>query len=97
LTRKIRKHAAAERDLVGRWRYTFERWGKARADRYLDELDDAIQQLAATPEMGAERDDVRDGYRVVFVNSHAVYYTARPSAIHIIRVLHGQMDPYRHL
>jgi toxin ParE1/3/4 len=40
---------------------------------------------------------VSDGYRVLFVASHAVYYTVTPTTIHVIRVLHGQMDPDRHL
>lgn len=47
--------------------------------------------------MGESRDYVREGYRVLLINSHAVYYTVTPSAIHIVRVLHGQMDPGRHL
>lgn len=40
---------------------------------------------------------MREGYRVLFINSHVVYYTVTPSAIHIIRVLHSRMDPQRHL
>jgi toxin ParE1/3/4 len=95
--RRIRKHALAESDLIGIWQYTFEQWDAAQADKYLDELNDGIQQLADNPSMGAKRDYVRESYRVLFVNSHAVYYTVTPSAIHIIRVLHGQMDPGRHL
>jgi plasmid stabilization system protein ParE len=47
--------------------------------------------------MGAKRDCVREGYRVLFINSHAVYLRRTPSAIHVIRVLHGQMDAGRHL
>lgn len=47
--------------------------------------------------MGAKRDNVREGYRVLFINSHAIYYNVTQSAIHVIRVLHGQMDPGRHL
>jgi hypothetical protein len=38
------------------------------------ELDSGIRQLADNPEMGAECDYVREGYRVLFINSHAVYY-----------------------
>jgi toxin ParE1/3/4 len=58
------------------WLYTFEQWNAAQADRYLDELDDGIQQLADNPEMGAKRDYVREGYRVLFINSHAIYLTS---------------------
>jgi toxin ParE1/3/4 len=95
--RRIRKHALAESDLIGIWQYSFEQWNAVQADNYLDELDSGIRQLADNPEMGAERDYVREGYRVLFINSHAVYYTVTPSAIHIVRVLHGRMDPGMHL
>lgn len=95
--RRTRKHALAESDLIGIWQYSFEQWDAVQADKYLDELDSGIRQLADNPEMGAERDYVREGYRVLFINSHAVYYTVTPSAIHVVRVLHGRMDPGKHL
>jgi toxin ParE1/3/4 len=95
--RRIRKHALVESDLIAIWRYSFEQWNAVQADNYLDELDSGIRQLADNPEMGAERDYVREGYRVLFINSHAVYYTVTSSAIHIVRVLHGRMDPGKHL
>lgn len=94
---RIRKHALAESDLISIWRYSFQRWGAAQADTYLDELDDGIQELARNPELGASRDYVRDGYRVLFVNRHAIYYTVTASTIHIVRVLHGEMDPGKYL
>jgi toxin ParE1/3/4 len=97
LTREIRKSALAEKDLVGIWEYTFEQWDAAQADEYLDELDHGIKQLADHPEMGEKRDYVREGSRVLLINSHAVYYSVTPSTIYIVRVLHGQMDPSRHL
>jgi toxin ParE1/3/4 len=86
--RKIHVHALAESDLIGIWQYSFEE---------LDELDSAIRKLADNPERGMRRDYVREGYRVLFVSRHAVYYTVTPDAVHFIRVLHGRMDPDRHL
>jgi len=97
LIRRIRKHALAESDLIGIWRYSYQRWGAVQADKYLDELDDGIQGLARNPESGARRDYVCDGYRVLFVNHHAIYYTVTASTIHIVRVLHGEMDPGKYL
>lgn len=47
--------------------------------------------------LGASRDYVRDGFRVLFVNRHAVYYTVTASMIRIVRILHSQMDPERNL
>ena len=95
--RKVRKHALAESDLIDIWQYGFAEWGAHQADKYLDELDKNIALLAEHPEMGSKRDYVREGYRVLFINRHAVYYTVTPSAVHIIRVLHSRMDPERHL
>lgn len=86
--RTIHVHGSAESDLIDIWRYSFEQWGELQADKYLDELDS---------EIGMKRDYVRVGYRVLFVGSHAVYYTVTPDTVHIIRVLHGSMDPDRHL
>ena len=97
MTRSIHVNESAESDLIGIWRYTCEQWGELQADKYLDELDSGIRKLADNPESGMRRDFVREGYRVLFVGSHAVYYTVTPDTVHIIRVLHGRMDPDRHL
>jgi toxin ParE1/3/4 len=97
LTRKVHKQERAENDLIDIWLYSFEQWGSDQADRYLDELDKGIRSLARNPEIGASRDYIREGYRVLFINSHAVYYIVTPSTILITRVLHSQMDPDRHV
>ena len=47
--------------------------------------------------MGVSRELVRAGYRVLTTNDHAVYYTATEMVVRIFRVLHGQMDPAKHL
>ena len=95
--RTIHVHESAESDLIDIWRYSFEQWGELQADQYLDELDSGIRGLADNPAIGMKRDYVRDGYRVLFVRSHAVYYTVMPDTVHIVRVLHWNMEPGRHL
>jgi toxin ParE1/3/4 len=97
LKRDVRKSVLAENDLIAIWIYTFEEWGATQADKYLDELAFGIEQLAENPEVGEKRDGVREGYRVVLINRHAVYYTVTPRVIHVVRVLHGRMDTSRHL
>ena len=87
----------AERELTDIWCYTFGRWGPAQADRSLEELDQGFARLAADASIGADRQGVRNGYRVLFINRHAVYYKVRAREMEIIRVLHGQMDPEIHL
>ncbi len=95
--RKVRLNALAESDLLDIWAYSFEQWDAVQADKYLDEIEAALHSLAENPELGLKRDYVRAGYRVLIVNRHAIYYTVGIDTIHIIRVLHGQMDPDKHL
>jgi toxin ParE1/3/4 len=95
VSRAIRKSGLAESDLVGIWEYSFEVWDAAQADRYLDELEEAIRLLIDNPELGVNRDFVRKEY--LFVNRHAIYYIVTSAEIYIVRVLHEQMDPARHL
>jgi toxin ParE1/3/4 len=97
LNRRIDTSALAENDLVGIWEFSCAQWSPDQADKYLDELDRGISLLAGNPELGLSRYDVREGYRVLFINSHAIYYTITPFTIFIVRVLHEQMDPARHL
>jgi toxin ParE1/3/4 len=97
LTWSIRKSALAEEDLLGIWLYSFEQWNEVQADRYLDELDRGIRLLAGNPRLGVRRDHIRTGYRVLQIERHAIYYTARDSTINIVRILHEQMDPEMHL
>ena len=97
MRRTVRKSVRAELDLIGIWEYSLEQWDASQADKYLDALDKGISAFADNPELGVSRDAVRAGYRALFVNSHAVYYTITPGAIFIVRVLHEGMDPGRHL
>jgi toxin ParE1/3/4 len=94
---KVHLSVRAEKDLLDIWQYTFAHWDEAQADKYVDELDQSIQLLADNPEMGTSRNYLRKGYRVLFMNRHAVYYTVRGSTVRIVRILHGQMDPEQHL
>lgn len=95
--RKVRLSALAESDLLDIWQYSFEQWDEAQADKYLDELDNGINLLTENPELGASRNYVREGYRVLVINRHAIYYTVTTSAIRVVRILHVLMDPDRHL
>jgi len=94
---EIVKRPRARQDLKDIWRYSFEEWGEAQANKFLSELDAGITQLGENPRLGKPRDDLRPGYRSLRVGEHMVYYVLTPSAIRIVRVLHARMDPDRHL
>jgi toxin ParE1/3/4 len=94
--RRILVSPLAERDLIDIWQHSQAQWGETQADRYVDELEQGFRRLARNPELGARREHIRHGYRVLFIKSHAVYYKVT-TAIHIVRVLHVRMDADGHL
>ena len=87
----------AEADLREIWLHNFGNWGEAQADRYLDELDAGLRECGVEPEDGKRREAVRSGYRSSLVRKHVVFYTLTDDEVLVQRVLHGSMDPSRHV
>ncbi|MCK9249673.1 MAG: type II toxin-antitoxin system RelE/ParE family toxin [Solirubrobacteraceae bacterium] len=88
---------AAQRDLSSNWDFTEERWGVGQAETYIRELQAAIERVAADPDRGRTRDEIREGYRSYTIGSHAVFYLAHADRVDVVRILHLRMDPGRHL
>ena len=82
----------AESDLIRIWVYTCEEWGVDQADKYLDQLEEGMQQLINHPSLGANYAHVLPGYRRLQVEHHAVFYQVLESEMLIVRVLHEDMD-----
>ena len=94
----VRLRRTAENDLVDIGLESRASWGQAQMERTLRELDEAFHLLAATPRLGRQCDDIKQGYRRLKVRSPLIYY--RLDAAHevdIVRILHGKMDPTLHL
>ncbi len=87
----------AEADLRDIWRWTGEQFGEAQADRYLDGLERGLREVGTEPDRGKRRDAVRPGYWSKHVHRHVVFYVFTQSKVVIQRVLHGSMDPQRHV
>tara|TARA_R110002126_G_scaffold238089_1_gene381483 strand:- start:48 stop:362 length:315 start_codon:yes stop_codon:yes gene_type:complete len=83
---------AAERDLDRIWDYSVDRWDTAQADAYLRRLQAAMAGLCLFPETGRAVDDIRQGYRVLPIEAHCIFYRISMDAIEIVRILHGRMD-----
>jgi len=87
----------AEADLREIWRWSYIRFGESQADRYLDDLDTGMRLCSSDPEKGKQREALRAGYRSVLVGKHLVFYTFTHDTVLVQRVLHGSMDPDRHV
>jgi toxin ParE1/3/4 len=88
---------AAQRDLSDIWDYTEQQWGVVQAEAYVEDIRSAVERVAAHPERGRARDEVREGYRSFAVGRHAIFYIARDRGVDVIRILHQRMDVGRHL
>ncbi len=87
--RRLLLSRRAETDLEDIWIYSFENWGEAQADRYLDELGRSLRRLGTAPERGRDRGDARNGYRSLLVRRHVIFYTFTDNEVLIQRILHG--------
>ena len=86
----------AQTDLDAIWDYSAENWGEARAERYIRELQNAIETVAADPRRGP-CDEIRAGYRRYPAGAHVLFFRLAPGGIDVVRILHQRMDFQQHL
>ena len=87
---------AADADLTEIGRYTAKRWGYEQAEAYLLGLEATFVSLAAFPDTGRPFIE-RKGYFRIKSGEHVVFYRKESSGVLIVRVLHQQMEPRRHI
>jgi len=88
----IYKQAKAKLDLIDVWLYTFNQWGEAQADKYLDDLESSLELLAEQPLICRERTEFKPPVRIYQYEHHLIVYTILSDKIVIIRVLHENMN-----
>lgn len=87
---------AAQQDLASIWDYTNERWGVGQAEKYIREIQAAIERVGQDPVRGRSREDVREGYRSYPIGSHVVFYLTHADRVDVVQILHQRMDFGRH-
>ena len=87
---------SAQTDMDSIWSYTADQWGFNQADRYIDDLLDACEALAAGDKQGRPFEP-RENYFRYTVRSHVIYFHDGGNTMRIVRILHGGMDAIRHL
>lgn len=84
---------AAQSDMRGIARYTFEKWGAAQAVRYIAGLERRFQLLADNEGLGRSCESVNPGLHRHEQGRHVIFYRAMTGGIRIVRLLHQQMIP----
>jgi toxin ParE1/3/4 len=107
----VRLARAAQEDLARILATSAARWGDDARDRYAGLIAAAIGAIATDPEgpMTRDRSSVVRGVRSLHLRHvpgdhdvgrpvHVVYYRiAGPDVVEVVRVLHGRMEPTRHV
>ena len=90
----------AEADLAEIWNYSAERWDVEQADRYIDALVSRFVWIIENSALWKPRPDLAEGLYSYPQQSHVIYFRAcsdAPDLIEIVRVLHGRMEPDKHI
>jgi toxin ParE1/3/4 len=87
----IIKRPRARSDLSEIWDYIAAD-NEARADAFVDLIDQKFQTLASHPHLGRSRDELEEGLRSFPVGKYVVFYRVIPVGVEIVRVLHGSRD-----
>ena len=87
----------AEQDLIDIYLHGIEHFGLNQAERYSEILHARIDIIAENPSFGSDYGFVRDGLRRYESVSHAIYFQRIAKGVRALRILHGRMDPGRHL
>lgn len=91
---RLTPRALADLDAIAD--YSLQRWGRVRAERYLNGLTARMALLAETPSLGRDRSDVAAGYRSFPEGRHLVFYIEIENGIAILGVPHASMDVAAH-
>lgn len=87
----------ADRDIRALYRYSYENFGPAQADAYVQSLEDCLALLSENPVLGRNFAAVRPGLRRHEHKSHVIYYLDAGDFILVLRILGAMQDPARHL
>ncbi|MES9853997.1 MAG: type II toxin-antitoxin system RelE/ParE family toxin [Candidatus Thiodiazotropha sp. L084R] len=89
---KIIKTVRAEQDLIDIWSYSFNKWGEAQADRYLDRLNAGFSLVAKNPQMCRQRKECEQPAYIHLCEHHLIVYAFNSKTVTIVRVLHESMN-----
>jgi toxin ParE1/3/4 len=87
----------ARQDMDAISAYTLENWGKTQLLDYVGGLLDSFDKIAENPNIGGKVQTAPPQFLRYSYRAHFIFYTCRDDDLHIIRILHQNMDIARHL
>ncbi len=87
----------AAMDLRGVYRQTISTWGEDQAERYIDLLYAAFENLATAPWRDTSRNRRAAPFRMVAAREHFVIYDLIGDRVIVLAILHQAMDIERRI
>lgn len=84
-------------DLINIRDYTNEQWGQKQADKYMAQLEKRFEWLVKNPDLGMERNEIKEDYRSYFEGKHTIFYRKSENGIEIIGVPNQSEDVIQHM
>jgi toxin ParE1/3/4 len=85
----------ADRDLEDIFGYDTREFGIDQAVDYVSGFEGVFVSLAANPELGRKRDEIRKDLRSFVKGSHTIFYRVMKNHVRIVRILHSCRDIIR--
>ena len=79
-------------DLITIEEYSIENWGKRVANRYLDDIEAALQRISDDSEILRDEPNFHEYLFFYRVNKHLLVCDVQPGAVFVLTVLHANMD-----
>lgn len=94
---KLALLARARQDMIDIRRYSLREFGRAAADRYVEDIRGVFELLRDNPAAGAALSAVGPDIRSFSKRAHRIVYRIRGETVEIVRVLHHSRDFSKHL
>ena len=89
---KLIWHPAAAQDIEEIWEYSFQNWGMAQAETYVQTISDTALALASGDLGGTEMPNLGAGLRRQIIGSHVLWFRIGDGFLTSGRVLHQSRD-----
>jgi len=94
---KYKLSKRADKDFKGIYKYTYTKFGEQQADKYTNSLEKCFLLLSEIPTIGRNVDYIKKGVLRHEHQEHTIFYRERKQDIFVVRILHEDMEPIRHL
>lgn len=76
--------------------YSFQRWGRKTANRYLEDIQTALSLLQENPELLRHKSDISTHFKFYRVREHFLVCAKLKDMLLVLTIKHGEMDlPHR--